>query len=65
MATGPNRPDDGEKIVSLREARARQEAQARAAKSQSDGRTPERKMPVLLIFLGLLAIVVALRFSLG
>lgn len=64
MATEPKRPDDGDNIVSLREARARQaEAQARADKSRSAA--PEKKMPVLLIFLGLLAALVAFKFLLG
>jgi hypothetical protein len=62
MATEPKRPDDGDNIVSLREARARQAAaQAKADKSKS-GSKPEKKVPALLIFLGLLAIVVAFKF---
>jgi hypothetical protein len=70
MATEPKRPDDGDNIVSLREARASQAAQAKAAKTaagkiMSGKDRPERKMPVLLIFLGLLAILVAYRFLLG
>ena len=70
MATEPKRPDDRDKIVSLREARARQAAQARSRqaispRSKSDGSIPERKMPVLLIFLGLLAVLVAYKFLLG
>jgi hypothetical protein len=67
MATEPKRPDDGDNIVSLREARARQaEAQARADKAKSDnsksGTRPEMKVPALLIFLSLLAILVAFKF---
>jgi hypothetical protein len=67
MATEPKRPDDGDNIVSLREARARQAAaQARAEKNKADksksGNRPEKKVPALLIFLGLLAIVVAFKF---
>jgi hypothetical protein len=62
MATEPKRPDDGDNIVSLREARARQAAaQAKADKSKS-GTKPEKKVPALLIFLGLLAVVVAFKF---
>jgi hypothetical protein len=64
MATEPKRPEDGDNVVSLREARARQAAaQARAEKNQPP--PGEKKMPVLLIFLGLLAIVVAVKFLLG
>jgi hypothetical protein len=67
MATEPKRPDDGDNIVSLREARARQaEAQARADKSKAAkgnaGGRPEQKVPALLIFLGLLAVLVAFKF---
>jgi hypothetical protein len=71
MASEPKRPNGHDKpngqdnIVSLREARARQAAQARAEKSRSAGHQPEKKMPVLLIFLGLLAVVVALKMLLG
>lgn len=61
MATEPKRPDDGDNVVSLREARARQTAaQAKSDKNKSD--KPEKKLPVLLIFLGLLAVLVAYKF---
>jgi hypothetical protein len=64
MATEPKRPDDGDNVVSLREARARQAAaQARAENMQAPA--GEKKMPVLLIFLGLLAVVIAVKFLLG
>ena len=66
MATEPKRPDDGDNVVSLREARARQAAaQARADKSKQAAGAGEKKMPVLLIFLGLLAVLVAYKFLLG
>jgi type VI protein secretion system component VasF len=67
MATEPKRPDDKDNIVSLREARARQAAQARSRSqgSKSDGGRPEKRMPVLLIFLGLLAVLVAYKLLLG
>jgi hypothetical protein len=65
MATEPKRPDDRDNIVSLREARARQAA-AQADKNKASkgkpGASPEKKVPALLIFLGLLAIVVAFKF---
>jgi Flp pilus assembly protein TadB len=65
MASEPKRPDDGDNVVSLREARARQaEAQAKADKARQSGHG-EKKMPVLLIFLGLLVAVVAVKFLLG
>lgn len=64
MATEPKRPDDKDNIVSLREARARQaSAQAKSERGRTD--RPEKKMPVLLIFLGLLAVLVAYKFLLG
>jgi hypothetical protein len=64
MATEPKRPDD-DNVVSLREARARQAAaQARADRNKPAGQG-EKKMPVLLIFLGLLAVLVAYKFLLG
>ena len=62
MASEPKRPDDADNIVSLREARARQAAQAKAAQNKSAKTAPEKKMPVLLIFLGLLAVLVAFKF---
>lgn len=65
MATEPKRPNDRDNIVSLREARARHAAQAKSARSKSDQNAPEKKMPVLLIFLGLLALLVAFRYLLA
>ena len=65
MASQPKRPDDRDNVVSLREARARQAAQARSEKNEPAGGRPGKKMPVMLIFLGLLAIVVAARMLLG
>jgi hypothetical protein len=62
MASEPKRPNDADNIVSLREARARQAAQAKAERNKSDKTTPEKKMPVLLIFLGLLAVLVAFKY---
>lgn len=64
MATEPKRPADSDNVVSLREARARQAAQAKVDKNRQTG-PGEKKMPVLLIFLGLLAVIVAVRFLLG
>jgi hypothetical protein len=69
MASEPKRPDD-DNIVSLREARARQAAQAKAERDKAErnksGTTkPEQKLPVLLIFFGLLAVLVAYKFLLG
>lgn len=65
MATEPKRPDDGDKIVSLREARARQAAQAKSARAKPGSNAPVKKMPVLLIFLGLLAMLVAFKYLAG
>jgi hypothetical protein len=65
MASGPKRPDDKDNIVSLREARARQAAQAKADRDKSSKDRPEKKMPALLIFLGLLAVLVAYKFLLA
>jgi len=67
MASEPKRPDDADNIVSLREARARQAAQAKADRNKAEPNksaktTPEKKMPVLLIFLGLLAVLVAFKY---
>ncbi len=61
MTSEPKQPDDRDNIISLREARQRQAAaQAQAQRKP----VPERKMPVLLIFLGLLAILVAYKMLL-
>lgn len=66
MATQPERPGDGDNVVSLREARARQTAaQAGAGKNKPGAVTHEKKMPALAIFLGLLAILVAFKFLAG
>jgi hypothetical protein len=66
MASEPKRPNDADNVVSLREARARQAAQAKAERNRSANGAPEKKrMPVLLIFLGLLAVVVAIKFLAG
>jgi hypothetical protein len=66
MASEPKRPDEPDNIVSLREARARQAAQAKKLNgSKPTGATAtsgEKKMPVLLIFLGMLAVLVAYKF---
>ena len=64
MASEPKRPDDGDNVVSLGEARARAEARAKADQNKQGG-PGEKKMPVRLIFLGLLAVVVAVKFLLG
>lgn len=66
MASEPKRPNDADNVVSLREARARQAAQAKAErnKAPASGAT-EKKIPALLIFLGLLAVVVAFKFLVG
>ncbi|MDQ8726538.1 hypothetical protein [Bradyrhizobium sp. LHD-71] len=65
MASEPKRPDDrDDNVVSLREARARQAAAQAKSKNRS-GNKSERKIPALLIFLGLLAILVAYKFLLG
>lgn len=61
MSTNPKQPDDRDNIISLREARQRQAAaQAQAQRKPA----PEKKMPVLLIFLGLLAILIAYKMLL-
>jgi hypothetical protein len=65
MATEPKRPNDGDNIVSLREARARQAAAQARANRKAPADAGEKKMPVLLIFLGLLAIVVAVKVLVG
>jgi hypothetical protein len=75
MASEPKRPDEppGEQdnVVSLREARARQAAQAKKLNGSKPGGgvggtgTTEKKMPVLLIFLGMLAVLVAYKFLVG
>lgn len=71
MASEPKRPDDQDNIVSLREARAKQAAQAKklngskAAGVGVSGGAGARKMPVLLIFLGMLAVLVAFKFLVG
>lgn len=65
MATEPKRPDDSDNIVSLREARARQAAQAKSASGRPGSNAPGKKMPVLLIFLGLLAVLVAFKYLAG
>ena len=70
MASEPKRPNDQDNIVSLREARAKQAAQAKKLNgSKADGVAGagpgERKMPVLLIFLGMLALLVAYKFLAG
>ena len=71
MASEPKRPDDQDNIVSLREARAKQAAQAKKLNGSKTGGVGvsagagERKMPVLLIFLGMLAVLVAFKFLVG
>ena len=74
MASEPKRPDDQDNIVSLREARAKQAAQAKKMNGSKAGGVGvsggsagagERKMPVLLIFLGMLAVLVAFKFLVG
>lgn len=59
MSSEPKQPDDRDNIISLREARQRQ-----AAAQAQQKPAPEKKMPVLLIFLGLLAILVAYKMLL-
>jgi len=49
-------------VVRLQDARRAREARAAAAAGGPKG---QRKMPVLLIFIGLVAIVVALKFLMG
>lgn len=79
MASEPNRPSDPsdrkdhDNVVSLREARARQAAQARKLNAGKAGARTfgdiasgnAKKMPAFLIFLGLLALVVAFKFLMG
>lgn len=79
MASEPKRPSDGtdrtdqDNVVSLREARARQAAQAKKLNGAKSGTNAfgggagagEKRLPVLLIFLGMLALVVAAKFLLG
>ena len=69
MASEPKRPDEQDNIVSLREARARQAAQAKKLNGSKaggiGGAAPQRKMPVLLIFLAMLAVLVAYKFLVG
>jgi hypothetical protein len=65
MASEPKRPNDADNVVSLREARARQAAQAKAERNKPVDGATEKKMPALLIFLGLLAVVVAIKFLAG
>jgi hypothetical protein len=66
MTSEPKPPDDTENIVSLREARARQaEARAQAEQNKSGKGAPGKRMPALLIFLALLAVVVAFKFLTG
>jgi hypothetical protein len=67
MAIEPKRTDEADNIVSLREARARQaeartRAKAEAGKTASGRPAPEKKIPALLIFLAMLAILVAYKF---
>lgn len=67
MATEPKRTEDSDNVVSLRDARARQaeakaKAQAEAGKTAYRRAAPEKKVPALLIFLALLAILVAYKF---
>ena len=67
MATEPKRTDEADNVVSLREARVRQaeaktQAQTQAGKTASGRAAPEKKMPALLIFLAMLAILVAYKF---
>jgi hypothetical protein len=71
MASEPKRPNEPDNIVSLREARARQAAQAKKLNGSKPGGgvggtgAAEKKMPVLLIFLGMLAVLVAFKFLVG
>ncbi len=73
MASEPKQPDEQDNIVSLREARARQAAQAKkmnGSKPAGFGPTgmatgEKKKMPALLIFLAMLAVLVAYKFLVG
>jgi hypothetical protein len=73
MASDPKQPDEQDNIVSLREARARQAAQAKKLNGSKPGgfgpggmaTGEKKKMPVLLIFLGMLAVLVAYKFLVG
>lgn len=68
MASEPKRPDEQDNIVSLRAARARQAEQAKklnGSKPTGAATSGEKKMPVLLIFLGMLAVLVAYKFLMG
>jgi hypothetical protein len=74
MASEPKRGDEQDNVVSLREARARQAAHAKklngskpagSAFNRGGGTAGERKIPVLLIFLGMLAVLVAYKFLVG
>jgi hypothetical protein len=73
MASEPKQPDDQDNIVSLREARARQAAQAKKLNASKTagvrfggaGATPQRKIPAAVIFLGLLAALVGYRYLTG
>ena len=69
MASEPKRPgdrNDQDNVVSLREARARQAAQAKKLNGAKPGNAPaEKKMPVLLIFLGMVAVLVAWKYLVG
>lgn len=77
MAPEPKRTDEPDNIVSLRDARARQaeaqakakaeakiqvKIQAKAGKTASGRAAPEKKIPALLIFLAMLALLVAYKF---
>ena len=65
MATEPGKPNDGDNVVSLREARERQSAAQAKADRIAPAGAGEKKMPVLLIFLGLLAVVVTVKVLVG
>ena len=58
----PPEPASSDNIVRLQDARRARAARAASPAGKSTG---QRRMPVLLIFIGLVAIVVAIRFLMG
>jgi len=58
----PPSPASSDNIVRLQDARRARAARAASPAAKSAG---QRRMPVLLIFIGLVAVVVAIRFLMG
>lgn len=59
-----NRPDDNDNVISMKAARERA-AREQASRQAAGSPKARPRMPAFLIFLGLLAAVVAIKYLVG